>query len=502
MSEKLEQAKAILGEVASLDRVLAMLAWDREALMPPGGNDDRTNQIGLLTRLQYERATSAELGRLLEDLAGDGSDLDPDGHDGRLARVAKRDYDQICRLPEKLVLEIAEATSAAIPVWREAREASDFARYKPFLERNVDLNRQRAEALGYEGRIYDPLIDVTEPGMTTDQLETIFGELREAIVPLVKEISARADAVDDSLLHQHYDPDTQMQFSLEIAKQLGYDTNRGRLDLSPHPFCTSFGLGDVRITTRVWPHFLNACLFAVMHESGHAMYEQGASPDLWGGSAFNGTSAGVHESQSRLWENLVGRGRSFTHFLFPRLQETYPQQLGGATEEEFYRAINKVQPSYIRVEADEVTYNLHIMLRFELENALLERRLEVADLEEAWNEKFNEYLGITPDTAANGVLQDIHWSGANSFGVFPGYTLGNIIGAQLFAQVHKEMPDLDEQLSRGECGNLLGWLREKVYRHGRKYNANELMERITGEPVGTRAWITYAQKKFGELYGI
>jgi carboxypeptidase Taq len=502
MSEKLGQLKGMLAEVADLDRVLAMLAWDREALMPPGGNAARASQMGLLARLQHERATSAEMGSLLEDLSGARSELDPEGDEGRLVKVAKRDYDLRSKLPESLVLEITAATSAAIPVWREAREASDFQMFKPYLERNVELNRARAEALGYTERIYDPLLDVNEPDMTTAQLETIFGELRAAIVPLVREIAAKGDVIDDSCLHQHYDPDTQMSFSLDIAKQLGYDTTRGRLDLSPHPFCTCFGYGDVRITTRIWPEFLNVCLYSVMHEAGHAMYEQGASPDLFGTGAFNGASAGVHESQSRLWENLVGRSRAFQHYLFPRLQETYPSQLGNVTEEGFYRAVNKVEPSYIRVEADEVTYNLHIMLRFELENALLERRLEVEDLEEAWNEKFHEYLGITPSNAADGVLQDIHWASASSFGVFPGYTLGNVISAQLFAQAHNEMPDLDAQLSRGECANLLHWLQDKVYQHGRKYTPNELVQRITGQPVATGAWIDYVRRKFGELYAL
>jgi carboxypeptidase Taq len=502
MSEKLGRLKSMLDEVADFDRVLALLSWDREALMPPGGNAARAGQMGLLARLQHERATSSEMGQLLEDLSGPESNLNPESHEGRLVKVAKRDYDQRCKLPESLVIEITDATSAAIPAWRSAREASDFQMFKPFLERNVELNRARAEALGYEGRMYDPLLDLNEPELTTAQLEEIFGELRQAIVPLVRDIAAKGDVIDDSCLRQHYDPDTQMRFSLEVAKQLGYDTTKGRLDLSPHPFCTCFGFGDVRITTRVWPDFLNACLYSVMHEAGHAMYEQGASPDLFGVSAFNGASAGVHESQSRLWENLVGRSRAFQHYLFPRLQETYPSQLGSVTEEGFYRAINKVQPSFIRVEADEVTYNLHIMVRFELENALLERRLEVADLEDAWNEKFNEYLGITPPNAAEGVLQDIHWAGANSFGTFPSYTLGNIIGAQLFAQAHKEMPDLDDQLSRGECSNLLHWLQEKVYRHGRKYTPNELTQRITGQPVGTGAWIEYARGKYGALYGL
>ena len=500
MSEKLEQLKAMLAEIADLDKVTAVLGWDRETLMPPGGHAGRASQLALLTRLQHARATSAELGRLLDDLAGERSDLDPESDEGRLVRVAKRDYDQLCRIPESLLIEIVNASSAAIPVWRKAREASDFAMFKPYLERNVELNRERAEALGYTDRPYDALLDVTEPEMTTDQLEIIFSELREAIVPLVRDIAGKGDVIDDSCLHQYYDPDTQMRFSLGIAKQLGYDTDRGRLDLAPHPFCTSFGLGDVRITTRIWPNFLNACLFATMHEAGHAMYEQGADLALFGGSAVNGASAGVHESQSRLWENLVGRSRSFQHFLFPLLQETFPQQLGGVTEEGFYRAVNKVQPSFIRVEADEVTYNLHIMLRFELENSLLENRLTVSDLEEAWNEKFQAYFGLTPPNAAQGVLQDIHWSGANSFGVFPGYTLGNIIGAQLFAEAHRQMPDLDSQIAQGELGDLLAWLQTNLYRHGRKYTPNELVQRITGQPVGTGEWVEYVRGKFGELY--
>ncbi|MDQ3930436.1 MAG: carboxypeptidase M32, partial [Chloroflexota bacterium] len=468
--------------------------------MPEGAAQARGRQLAVVAKLQHQLFTSSEVGRLLEDLAAETADLDPDSDEARLVKVTRRDYDRYCKIPSSLIQELQQGTTEGITAWHHAKQEKDFKRFVPALKRNNDLARQMAEALGYKERPYDAFVDIFEPGMDTAQIETIFSELKETIVPLVQEIVKRQDAVDDSFLFQHYEPQQQLDFSMAISRQYGYDASRGRLDLTAHPFCQSMSRDDVRITTRVLPNFLNACLFAVMHETGHALYEQGVSPNLAFTTLSSGTSAGVHESQSRLWENLVGRGRPFQDYLFPRLQEAYPQQLGNVDVEQFYRAINKVYPSYIRVEADEVTYNLHVLLRFELENAMLEGRVDIETLDEVWNAKMQEYLGIVPADPVQGVLQDIHWAWGQGYS-FPGYTIGNVVGAQFFAQAHKEMPDLDEQISRGEFANLLHWLQTNIYQHGRKFDANELAQRITGEPVSTRAWREYITTKFPAIYG-
>lgn len=501
MSEKFDKLKTTLSELSDIGRAIAVLYWDRETHMPPGGAEERANQLATLTKILHAKFTSDEVGRLLHDLSSEQAGMDPDSDEVRIVQVTQRDYDAECKLPEKLVEEVSRASSDGLTSWHHAKMASDFAMFAPSLKRNAEATREVAQALGYEDRPYDAFLNLYEPGITTVQLEGIFSDLKEAIVPLVHQISDKQDMVDDSCLHQYFDPDEQMRFSLQIAEAFGYDTKRGRLDTTAHPFATSFGTGDVRITTRVYPNFLSACLFAVMHESGHAMYEQGISPSLNGTPLSQGTSGGLHESQSRLWENLVGRSRPMQDYLFPRLQKTFPSQLGEMNIETFYRAINKVHPSLIRVEADEVTYNLHILLRFELENEMLEDRVDIMKLDEIWNERIEQYLGITPPDAAQGVLQDIHWSSAGAY-IFPSYTLGNIIGAQLFRQAHKEMPDLDDQISRGEFANLLRWLQTNIYQYGRKFTPGELVERITGEPVGTSAWVDYVRNKFSAIYSL
>ncbi|HKP54804.1 MAG TPA: carboxypeptidase M32 [Chloroflexia bacterium] len=499
MSEKFDRLKMLLAEIEDLERVIALLNWDRETYMPPGGNESRSHQIATLDRLKHARLSSDELGRLLEDLTTEASDFDPDGEEARIVAVMKRDFDLECKMPEKLVLDISHASSEGLLAWRSAREAQDFAAFVPYMKRNADLNAERAEALGYTDHPYDALLDRWEPGITTAQLETIFADLKATIVPMVRDIAA-GGAVDDICLFQEYNRTEQIRFGLQMAERFGYDRNRGRLDTTAHPFCTSFGLDDVRITTRVFSNFLNASLFAIMHETGHALYEQGVSPSLARTPLAHGASAGMHESQSRLWENLVGRSRPFQEYLFPRLQRTFPGQLGGMDIEGFYRAINKVHPSLIRVEADEVTYNLHIMLRFELEKEILAGKVEIEKLDEIWNERIREYLGITPPNSAEGVLQDIHWSWADTFGLFPGYALGNVIGTQLFAHARKALPSLDDQMAHGEFNDLLTWLQTNLYQHGRKFTPNELMERITGSPITTDAWVEYVHCKFGAIY--
>ena len=495
----LDRLREILHEIAGLDRATAVLAWDQETYMPPGGVAARASTMATLSKLAHERLIDPEVGRLLEKL--EARDLDPETDEGALVRVTRRDYDQAVKIPAELVAEAARASSEARPVWQKARETSDWKLFAPYLDRNVDINRRIADALGYDERPYDALLDRLEPGITTRQLEALFGRLREVIVPLVREIGRRQDAVDDSILYGDWPEPAQLDFGMKVITAYGFDLEKGREDMSAHPFSIGFGAGDVRITTRVSRTFLSQALFGTMHESGHGMYSQGHAEELDGGPLWGGSSPGVHESQSRLWENLVGRSRPlWRHFLGP-LKQAFPGRLEGVDEEAFYRAVNRVYPSLIRVEADEVTYNLHNLLRFEIENDLLERELKAAEVPEAWNAKVAQYLGIEVPNDAEGALQDIHWSGI-SFGGFPSYTLGNVIGAQLMEAVRTAIPDLDGQIAAGEFGSLHGWLRERVYRHGRKFTPGELLERTTGKPLDAEPWIRYLQHKFGEIYDL
>jgi carboxypeptidase Taq len=501
MSERLQRLKDILGEVSDLNRAAAVLAWDQETYMPPGGIASRADQLTTLGRLAHIRFTADEVGGLLDELHGEVGALPFDSDDASLVRVTRRDYDHARKLPSALVAEIARAGATARPVWQKARENADFKLFAPYLEKNVELNRRVADALGYKERPYDALLDRTEPGLTTAQLERIFAQLKTAIVPLVGDIATHADLVNDSVLHGGFDPDVQVKYALQLVTKLGYDVKRGRQDISAHPFTISFGPGDVRITTRVSRDFFSECLFGSIHEAGHGMYNQGIAESLDRTPLWSGASPGVHESQSRLWENLVGRSAPFWRHFYPSLRATFPGPLKGVDDEGFFKAVNKAYPSLIRVEADEVTYNLHILLRFELENELLEGSLKVADLPEAWNARIKSYLGIEVPNDREGVLQDIHWSGV-SFAIFPGYTLGNLMGAQLMERIHSEIPDLEGHIEKGEFGALLGWLQTNVYRHGRKFTPNELMERVTGKPLTPEPWIAYVRQKFGALYEV
>jgi carboxypeptidase Taq len=501
MSDKMQQLRTILAEVTDLNRAANVLGWDQETYMPPGGVTARSEQFATLSRLAHVRFTAADVGRLLSELEEETAGLPFDSLEASLVRVTRRDYDQDHKLPPELISEIARAGSAAQPVWQKARREADFKLFAPTLEKNVELNRRIADALGYKDRPYDALIDRYEPGMTTDELETIFADLKKAIVPLVADIARNADAVDDRVLYRGFDPATQVKYALDVVTKLGYDLERGRQDLSTHPFSTTFGPGDARITTRVSRDFFNECLFGSIHEAGHAMYSQGHGDDIDHTPVWGGASPGVHESQSRLWENLVGRSRGFWKHFYPSLRNAFPEPLRDVDDEAFFRAVNKSYPSFIRVEADEVTYNLHVLLRFELENEMLEGKLKVVDLPEAWNTRMKSYLGINVPNDREGVLQDIHWSYV-SFGIFPGYTIGNLIGAQLMEKVRAAIPDLDAQIERGEFAPLLGWLRKNVHRHGRKFTPNELLERATGKPLTPAPWIAYIREKYGALYGV
>jgi len=501
MEDRLQALKTRLGEIQDLNRAAALLGWDQQTYMPPGGAAARAEQLATLQKTAHNRFITDEIGELIEALRADGADWDYDSDEASIVRVVARDYEKARKVPSELVAEFARVSALAFDAWTKAREQADFSMFQPHLEKIVDLNVRLAEALGYEDRLYDPLLDQFEPEMKTAKVTAIFDDLKAELLPLVEAISERIDAVDDSVLHLDYDEQKQWDLGVEIIKNFGFDFTRGRQDKSVHPFTTAFSISDVRLTTRIDTHYLPAALFGSLHECGHGLYEQGVSLSLDRSSLDDGTSLGIHESQSRLWENLVGRSKEFWSHYFPRLQNVFPSQLANVDVEGFYRAINRVEPSFIRVEADEVTYNLHILLRFELENDMLEGKVKIADLPDAWNEKMETYLGILPPDDAQGVLQDIHWSGG-MLGYFPTYSLGNLISVQIFDQVKADIPSLADQIAAGKFDELLNWLRENVYQHGRKYTPAELVKRVTGTDLTAANYITYIRSKFSDIYDL
>jgi len=499
MEEKLQQLREILAEISDLSYTAALLAWDQQTYMPTGGAEARGNQLALLGRLVHERATSPELGKLLDELKPVVASLDPDSDDARLVKVTTRGYEKAVRVPTKHVVEFSQATTLGQQAWVEARAKSDFSIFRPHLEKIVALRQEYASYFPNFEHPYDALLDDFEPNMKTADVKVIFDGLRPRQVELIKAIAGKPQ-VDDSFLHQPFDEKKQWDFGAEVITRFGYDWTRGRQDKAPHPFTTTFSINDVRITTRVAPDFLNSMLFGSMHECGHALYGLGAAPELERTGLEGGASLAVHESQSRMWENLVGRSFPFWQYFYPRLQETFPQ-LADVPLEKFYKGINKVQPSLIRVEADEATYNLHIMLRLEMEIALLEGTVAPKDMPAIWNAKMQEYLGVTPPNDAKGVLQDIHWSGG-AIGYFSTYALGNLISVQLWEKINQDNPDLEEQIRQGQFETLLGWLREKIHRHGAKFEPQELVQKVTGSKIDPAPYMRYLTKKYSEIYNL
>ncbi len=500
MSEKYSALVERLKEIRSVAHALAVLEWDQQVNMPPGGAAARASQLATLSRIEHDMMTSDETARLLEAAAREIEGADYDSDEASLVRVTQKDYDEATCLPSDLVGEMAETAALAHQVWAKARATNDFQSFAPSLERIMDLMRREAEAFGYEEHPYDALLNLYERGMTASRVKQIFDAHKPDLVALIAAIQTRGGSVSDAPLHQPFDVGKQREFGLKVVTAYGYDLERGRQDVAVHPFCTNFSQDDVRITTRFNPEFLSPSLFGTMHESGHAMYEQGVAPALEGTPLSRGTSLGVHELQSRMWENFVGRSKAFWTWAYPQLQATFPQ-LSGVDQETFYKAINKVQPSYIRVEADEATYNLHIMLRFELEMALISGEVSVAKLPQAWNERFEAFFGITPPTDTLGVLQDVHWS-SGLFGYFPTYALGNLLAAQYFRKALADRPSIPDDIANGKFDTLLGWLRENIHRHGRKFTAEELTQRVTGEGIDPKYYMQYLDAKYGEIYGL
>jgi len=501
MGERLEELRRQFGLVADLEAAGGVLGWDQQTYMPPGGAQGRAMQLATLGRLAHQQLVSDEMGAALVAAESEVEGLDPDSNEVRMVRKARRDFDKARKVPSEWVAEFRRVTALAHQVWERARAESDFSQFQTPLEEIVQLRRDYADFFAPFDHVYDPLLDDFEPGMKTTEVKAVFGELRPEQILLVQEIVDRGTPVDDSVVHQRFDEQKQRDFGMEVARALGYDFDRGRQDKSVHPFTSGFGTGDVRITTRFDQGFLNTALFGTMHEAGHAMYEQGVNPEFDRTPLGITASLAVHESQSRMWENLVGRNRAFWVGFYRRLQEVFPDQLGSVDLETFYRAINKVEPSLIRVEADEATYNLHIMLRFELEIELMEGALEVADLPEAWNSRFQEFLGMVPPDDAKGVLQDIHWS-AGMFGYFPTYALGNLVAAQLWDKIVEDVPGLETKIGQMEFGDLLGWLRENVHRHGSKFEPVELLTTVTGSGLTAEPYLRYLREKFGDIYGL
>lgn len=499
MTAAYEALKSHFATISDLNNATAVLSWDQETSMPPGGAEARARQMATLSRMAHELLISERSGELIDRAAAELSGP-YDADDVSLLRAAQYDYEQATRIPADLVAELTRESSLAHHVWVEARQKSDFSIFRPKLEKLVEMARQIADHLGYEEHPYDALLNMFERGMTTKQVRAIFEAHRPALSELINAISA-VPQVDDAVLHQPYDEAKQREFALMIIRKFGFDFERGLQAVSVHPFCTSFSVNDVRITTRFQPEFLNPALFGMMHEAGHAMYEQGVTQAYDGTPLVGGASLGVHESQSRMWENMVGRSRGFWAWALPKLRETFPQQLEGVTLDQFYRAINKVQRSFIRVEADEATYNLHIILRFELEQEMVQGTLKVADLPEAWNSRFETYFGITPPNDALGVLQDVHWS-SGLMGYFPTYALGNLLAAQYYNAALRAHPGIPAQIERGEFDTLRGWLRDNIHQHGRKFTSAELTQRITGQTIDPTEYIAYLRGKFTEIYSL
>ena len=498
MSEKLEQLKEKLGEIADLNSATAVLGWDQQVNMPPGGTEARGQQLATLSKIAQEKLITDEMGRLIDDLKQelDGADTD----DAVLVRVAARNYEKAKCVPPSFIAEQAIVTSKAFEAWMEARNKSDFSVFQPHLEKVVELVHKYISFFPPVDHPYDILLDDYERGMKTAEVKAIFEKVRPKQVKLIKSITSTKQ-IKDNFLKKKYNEKKLMDFGVDVITKFGYDWSRGRQDKAPHPFQTTFSVNDVRITTRYEADNPLATLFSTMHESGHAMYEQGVNPAYERTPLAGGTSLAVHESQSRMWENLVGRSLPFWEHFYPALKKMFPAQLEGVSLKAFYKAINKVEPSLIRVNADEATYNLHIMLRLELEIAMVEGNVAIKDLPELWNTNMQEYLSVTPPDPSKGVLQDIHWS-IGSIGYFSTYALGNLISVQLWETINKDIRNLDDQIRKGDFSELLGWLRKNVHQYGQKYEPQQLVEMVTGSRITPEPYVRYLTKKYSEIYGL
>jgi carboxypeptidase Taq len=504
---------ALTAHIAELSDILcsiSVLKWDARTNMPPGGAATRGLQLATLSKLAQEHFTGEHTARLLDAAERDVAAEPADSYRRRAVEQTRQYYALMRRIPADLIGRKAALAPVSEQVWAEAKAASDFAAFRPYLQQMVDLAKEQADAVGYSEHPFDALVFEYEPMMTARRLQAVFADLRTGVIPLLRMIVANTRPLERDLWAHEYPLEAQKAFGLSIAQRFGYDLQRGRLDIAPHPFEISFTRNDVRITTRYDRHYFPMAFYGTLHETGHGVYEQGIHPgltrtpltiDFLGQYPVGGTSYGAHESQSRLWENVIGRSRTFWNAHFDEMRQHFPAQMAEADPDLMYRAVNRVSPSLIRVEADEVTYNLHIMLRVEIEMGLLDGSLRVDELPEVWNSKMQEYLGVVPPNDALGVLQDVHWSGGG-FGSFPGYTIGNIMSLQFLEAARRDTPGLDAALARGEYAPLLGWLQENVYQHGRAFSSEELLVRTSGRALDTAPYLAYLREKFSDLYGL
>ena len=497
-----EELQQELRQTALLGSCASVLGWDEQTYLPPGGAEHRANQLGLLAGMTHERATAPRIGELLDGLAQSELTADPDSPAAVNIREARRDYTRLTKLPRRLVEELSRVSTLSQQAWVEARRRSDFGRFLPWLEKIVTLKREEAGIVGYGGGVpYDALLDDYEPGATAAEIQELFTPLRNELVKLIEEIVGSGRHPNLSLLERLYPVEAQRSFSRHAARAIGFSFTDGRLDEAAHPFCSGFGPGDTRLTTRYNPHHFPGAFFGTLHEAGHGIYDQGLNKAAYGTAMGQAASLGIHESQSRLWENFVGRGRPFWNYFYPQAEAVFPEALSDVPLDDFYFAVNDVRPSFIRVEADEATYNLHIMLRFELEQPLLTGDLKPADVPGVWNETFQRYFGLTPPDASHGCLQDIHWSGG-MLGYFPTYSLGNVCAAQFFEAARRDLGDLDGQIAAGRFGPLKEWLNKNIHSRGKQYRSRKLVEVVTGQPLSHAPLIAHLRAKYGELYGI
>ncbi len=498
MEERFDELRRRLGEISDIEKAAGLLSWDEETKMPPDGADARAEQRATLNRIAHELQISTALGEVLEELRPFEGEHDADSFEASLVRIARRDYEKAVRVPSELRAELTRSGSHAYRAWLRARRENDFAVLLPHLRHGLELRREYVACFEPEGDHYDVLLDDYEPGMKTVEVEEVFGRLKEALVPMIRAV-AEAGPVDDSCLHGSFPRLAQRRFALAVLDHWGMDSDSWRLDGTVHPFATSMAPSDIRLTTNFHVDSFHGVL-SCLHEFGHGLYERQVAPVFYRTPLAHGVSAAFHESQSRMWENLVGRSLATWRFFYPRLQEEFPDHFAGVPLEVFHRALNRVHPSMRRVDADEVTYCLHIILRFELERDMLSGAVPLEELPEAFNAKMREYLGLEPPDDVWGVMQDVHWS-EMSFGYFPTYALGNVVSVQLWERAIADLGDLDEQFERGEFAPLREWLRENVHRWGRSLTPQELLQRAAGAPLDPEPYLAYLRGKLADLYG-
>lgn len=496
-----QQFREHVREIGVLSSLSHLLAWDERTQMPEAGAEYRAEQATLIATLIHRRATDPKLGDWLDALGDSSLAEDPHSVTGANIRRVRRQYDRQTKVPESLVAELAKTGVLAQAAWVKARADDDYPSFRPWLAKMLELKRQQAEAIGYDDCPYDALLDEYEPDMSTKEVSAILSEMRDVLVPLIEEIRGKEQSPDDSVLRRSYPADRQKAFAIEMAKRIGFDFDRGRLDPTTHPFCCRPGARDIRITTRYNERFFNEAFFGTMHEAGHGIYEQGLPVEEFGLPAGESVSLGIHESQSRMWENFVGRSRAFWEMALPEAKHAFPETLADVDVETFFRAVNRVEPSLIRVEADEATYNLHILVRFEMERELLSGDLSVDDAPEAWNSKYNAYLGITPPNDRLGILQDTHWS-QGAIGYFATYSLGNLFAAELFSAAQRDVGPLAPAFTIGNFAPLLRWLRGNVHAHGQRYSAMELVEKAAQRPVSSTSLSNYLREKLASVYNL